>query len=138
MKTVIILRGVSGSGRSTFANNLIDLLDKKYTYCICEADNFFIKNGEYKFYPEGLAAAHNYCREKFRNALVNNINLVIVSNTNCAEKEFFYYLDLAKEYSYYTVVMVVENRHGGINLHSVPEESLNRQQERIKNSLKLR
>ena len=77
MKSVYILRGVSGSGRTTLANNLIDLLDEKYLGTICEADEFFIKDGQYKFYPEGLAAAHAYCRNKFNNAIANKHNLYV-------------------------------------------------------------
>ena len=138
MKSVYILRGVSGSGRSTLAKNLIDLLDSKYIGTICEADEFFIKDGEYKFYPEGLAQAHNYCRRKFDSAVINEHNLIIISNTNASEKEFSYYLDKAKANGYYVAVMITENRHGGTNLHNVPEEALMRQQEKIKNSLKLR
>jgi hypothetical protein len=35
-----------------------------------------------------------------------------------------YYFDLAKEYGYRVYSLVVENRHGGVNEHGVPEEKL--------------
>lgn len=138
MKSIYILRGVSGSGRSTLAKNLINSLDNKYIGTICEADEFFIKDGEYKFYPEGLVQAHNYCRRKFDSAIINEHNLIVISNTNASEKEFAYYLDKGRANGYYVAVIVTENRHNGKNLHGVPLSTLLRQEEKLKASLKLR
>jgi hypothetical protein len=49
---------------------------------------------------------------------------IVVSNTFTQEWEMEYYFDLAKEYGYRVYSLIVENRHGGVNEHGVPEEKL--------------
>jgi predicted kinase len=60
-----------------------------------------------------------------------------VSNTTTTNKELEPYLEYAKEYGYTTFVMVVENRHNGINEHNVPEEVLEKMKARLMGSIKL-
>ncbi|MBI88238.1 MAG: hypothetical protein CMB67_04340 [Euryarchaeota archaeon] len=49
----------------------------------CAADDFFVNNGVFKFNPKDLHRAHEICKAKVRNALMNNKNkAVVVSNTN--------------------------------------------------------
>lgn len=131
----LLLRGCSGSGKSEFAKYLQFLNPDAV---ICTADSYFEKDGEYQFNPRELAAAHQHCRDQFMDALYKNVELIICANTNVSEKHFEFYLEKAKEYKYTIVSLVVENRHGGINSHGVPEETLARQESNLRNSLKLR
>jgi hypothetical protein len=41
------------------------------------------------------------------------------------------YYQLAKEYGYKVFSMIVENRHGGVNQHGVPEEKLEQMKNRF-------
>lgn len=135
MKSVIILRAVSGSGKTTFANYLESI--SKESTCICAADDYFSQSGEYKFDATLLPSAHIFCREKFKKALSDGIQTIIVANTNTKESEFTHYIDVAKQYNYQVFSVVIENRHGNTNIHNVPQKSLDRQKENIYNSLKL-
>jgi AAA domain len=50
----VILRGLPGSGKSTFAKRLAD----EYDFVHLEADDHFYVNGEYRFDPMRVADAH--------------------------------------------------------------------------------
>jgi hypothetical protein len=45
------------------------------------------------------------------------------------------YFTLAKEYGYTVFTIVVENRHGGTNVHNVPEDKIEQMKNRF--SIKL-
>ncbi len=75
--------------------------------------------------------------ENVRPAMDIGYDRVIVSNTSTSEKEIKPYLDLANDYGYQVVSLVVENRHGNDSIHSVPQETRDAQERRLRNSLKL-
>ena len=143
-KTVILIRGCSNSGKSSFANLIFDIFTAEFPvpneYCvICTADDYFTEDGKYNFDAKQLGAAHFYCRNKFKKALEENIELVILANTSSTEKELSYYIENAQVFGYKLFSIVMEKRfEGGDNGHNVPEFSLSRQEQNIKNSLKLR
>jgi hypothetical protein len=49
---------------------------------------------------------------------------IVVSNTFTQEWEMQAYVDLAKKYNYRVTTLIVENRHGGSNIHGVPDDKL--------------
>ena len=123
-KILYIVRGVPGSGKSTFAKTLTN------DYSICEADQYFvdIETGEYKFNFDELKNAHQWCRDKVEIRMKDNqVNYqfyptIVVSNTFTQEWEMEPYFKLAEKYGYTVFSVIVENRHGGKNEHGVPEE----------------
>ena len=70
--------------------------------------------------------------------MLNEVPAIIVSNTFSRESEIAPYIELAEINDYEVTVMILENRHGNKSVHNVPEETLQRQETNIKNSLKLR
>jgi hypothetical protein len=56
---------------------------------------------------------------------------IVVSNTSTEEWEMEPYFTLAKEYGYTVFTIVVENRHGGVNQHGVPEDKLEMMKDRF-------
>jgi hypothetical protein len=50
--------------------------------------------------------------------------VIVVSNTFTQEWEMKPYFDLAKTYGYQVFSLIVENRHGGLNQHGVPEDKV--------------
>jgi predicted kinase len=136
---LIILRGVPGCGKSTVAEFLamyVDGIGQSSKYTICCADDFFMKDGEYKFNPKALGIAHKVCTEKCEKAMIAGEERVIVANTSTTEKELKPYMELAEKHGYMVFSLIVENRHGGTNVHNVPEESLTKMVERFSVRLK--
>ena len=121
MKTLYIVRGIPGSGKSTFAKSIGGVH--------IEADQFFMMNGKYNFDITKIKLAHKYCQNqteawmKTDGTQVNN-NKIVVSNTFTQEWEMEPYFKLAEKYGYKTFSLIVENRHGGVNEHGVPEDKL--------------
>lgn len=139
MRKLIIIRGVSGSGKTTFAEMLVkafraqDLLAVNY-----EADDFFYdEEGTYNFVPSLLAEAHDWCKNCVEVAMQGDVNVVIVSNTATSNWEFEGYIKLAEKYGYTIDCLVKENRHEGVSVHDVPHAVLERQKIRLERSLKL-
>lgn len=136
MKTLILLRGVSGSGKSTTA--------KLFGGIHIEADQYFVRdNGEYKFDPSQLRHAHNYCQTQTESWMKTdgirvNIDTIVVSNTFTEEWEMKPYFELADKYGYCVFSLIVENRHGGVNEHGVPDEKLEQMEQKLRNNIKLR
>jgi hypothetical protein len=54
----------------------------------------------------------------------NSVMKIVVSNTFTQEWEMQSYYQMAERYGYRVHSVIVENRHGGINEHNVPEEKL--------------
>ena len=118
MKTLYIVRGVPGSGKSTFAQSL--------DCPVFEADQYFIdsETGEYKFDGSKIKLAHNWCKLRVEHSMEDDFQKIAVSNTFTQEWEMDTYYELAKQYGYRVFSLIVENRHGGVNEHGVPEDKL--------------
>jgi len=122
IKELILLRGLLGNGKSTLAK----LICNQHV----EADMFFMQDGEYKFDANKLKQAHKWCQDKTESWMQKRYN-VVVSNTFTQEWEMDAYYELAKKYGYQVHSLIVENRHGGVNQHGVPEETLEKMKKRF-------
>lgn len=125
-KILYCVRGVAGSGKSTFAKTLGG---RHY-----EADMFFIDpiSGEYKFDGSKIKLAHEWCQIRVEGDMVLNMDKIVVSNTFTQEWELEKYFELAKKYGYKVFTIIVENRHGGTNVHNVPEDKIEQMKNRFK------
>jgi predicted kinase len=132
MKKLYIVRGLPGSGKSTFAEALVGS-----DFLVCEADKYFIVDGEYKFDGTKIKQAHEWCRTKvetyMKDSLVNDqfYREIAVSNTFTQEWEMEAYYKLAEQYGYMVFSIIVENRHGGVNEHGVPADKLEQMKNRF-------
>jgi len=131
-KILTLVRGLPGSGKSTFANWIWN------EYAICEADKFFTdKEGNYNFDATKLSESHKWCKEQVEIRMKDNqVNPqfypeIVVSNTFTQEWEMQPYIDLANQYGYTIFTIVVENRHGNSSVHNVPEETINKMKNRF-------
>jgi predicted kinase len=122
-KNLYLLRGIPGAGKSTLAKQLGD------THF--ETDSYFMVDGQYKFDPTKLKKAHEWCQGEVELAMIHNHvtygldgSDIVVSNTFTQEWEMEKYYQLANQYDYRVFSIIVENRHGGKNLHGVPEDKL--------------
>lgn len=123
MKILYIVRGIPGSGKSTFANSL--------DCPVFEADMYFMNDGEYKFDMSKIKLAHNWCMIQTQKAMVDDLPKIAVSNTFTQEWEMETYNKLAKENGYTVFSVIIENRHGGVNEHGVPEDKLQMMKDRF-------
>lgn len=131
MKTLYLLRGLPGSGKSTFGQLIGNVLHT-------ESDKYFIDpvTGEYKFDASLLKRAHEWCQTQVERWMRDTGHAIAVSNTFTQEWEMEPYYKLAEKYGYTVFSIVVENRHGGKDLHNVPSETLDKMEKRFE--IKLR
>ena len=133
MRILYIVRGLPGSGKSSFANTIWN------NYAICEADKFFYdKEGNYNFDGTKLRQAHEWCRNEVETLMKDNQNNpqciypeIVVSNTSTQEWEMEGYFNLANKYDYKVFSIIIENRHGNTNIHGVPNEVLDTMRSRF-------
>lgn len=122
MKKVIVMSGVSGSGKTTHAHHLMqNYLDSiginprtheeyhKYLdpnsdsnhLAKVSADDYFIgEDGVYKFDPTKIGLAHDKCFYNYIEALQFKIEFVVVDNTNCSNEEIAPYMLGASAFGY--------------------------------------
>jgi predicted kinase len=128
MKELFLLRGLPGSGKSTLAKSL----GGKHI----EADMFHInENGEYNWTPEKVKDAHRWCQTMVGSWMSDGDERIIVSNTFTQEWEMEEYYNWAKDFDYKVYSIIVENRHGGVNIHGVPDDTLDKMKKRFEISL---
>ena len=128
MKELFLLRGLPGGGKSTLAKSL----GGRHF----EADMYFMEDGDYKFDATKLRRAHELCQYSTDHSMYLNVERIVVSNTFTQEWEMEYYYKIAEKHGYRVYSLIVENRHGGVNEHGVPEESLQKMEDRFE--IKLR
>jgi predicted kinase len=116
MSRLTIVRGLPGSGKSTYAKSL--------GIHHVEADMFWMNNGVYQFPQDDdpnkmryLAMAHKWCYNQVRQAMWYGMD-VVVSNTFTTVDQFASYLELAHILGYDAVVITRKNNFGSI--HAVP------------------
>jgi len=120
MGKLIIIRGVPGSGKTTFAKKLVStgVIDNFF-----EADQFFELGGSYKFDEKKIMEAHKWCQDKVYESLKAGRD-VGVSNTFSRVWEMDPYLKMTSDIKVYKMT----GNYG--NVHDVPEEDIERMRER--------
>jgi predicted kinase len=94
MGTVIILRGLPGVGKSTYAHQL-------KADVVVSADQYFVgDDGVYRFVPAEIGLAHQHCFRAFLMALLSGDNRVVVDNTNSKVWELSPYVLAAESHGY--------------------------------------
>lgn len=146
-KTVFILRGCPGSGKTTLSD---ELTAKFYGGAIWHSGQGWIgcvsadqwhcdRNGKYNWKPERVKWAHDCCFNSFRSDLAEpECKATIVDNTNTARWEFQPYADLAKDYGWKVVVVTILSDPevaGPRNIHGVPQDRVHAMYNRLMNSL---
>lgn len=60
-KTIILMRGVPGCGKTFIVGRLKDSLN---TSAVCSADDYFVRSGTYRFDRSKIKEAHEWCHQK--------------------------------------------------------------------------
>lgn len=90
MRKLILVRGIPGSGKTTLAQKIA----KENNAVLISADDFFNKDGEYKWDYKFISGAHKWCFGQVAFELFNNRS-VIVHNTFTQKWEMEQYIDFA-------------------------------------------
>ena len=108
---LILVRGVPGSGKSTFAAKVFSGAFH------VENDMFHVKDGEYRFDFNRQKDAVSWCMDMCETALRNGMD-VVVSNTFTKRRYIMAYVKLAEKYG--ADVYVYRMAGSFKNCHSVP------------------
>lgn len=138
MKTLILVRGISGCGKTTLARQLAPLGRR----IMLDADTFFLdEDGEYRFDPSKLPEAHAWCQAQAELAMKVGMH-VIVHNTFTQRWEMEPYILMADEYEYRATVVSLydggrtDEELAARNSHGVPLDGISRMRERYEHDWK--
>jgi predicted kinase len=127
MHSLIVLRGLPGSGKTTLA---MVLSENKWP--VISIDSYFTdhETGSYRFEYDKNHLAYRQCQEQVEAAMQAKTEKTFVDNAFTLEWEMKPYFELASANGYTVFVLTVEHRHGGVNLHGVSDEQLKRMAEK--------
>ena len=117
MKKLIIIRGLPGSGKTSLARLMSSV--------VCEADDYFIQNGVYQFDHSKLKEAHQQCQNKCREAMQQELEIIVVSNTAVRRWEMEVYKGYAVAFGY-EVFEITMSGPLRPSLHGAPDEVIQR------------
>lgn len=122
MSTLYLIRGLPGAGKSTLA--------KALNVQHIEADMYHIVDGVYRFAPEKIKAAHEWCQANA--AMMLRQGDVAVSNTFTRRWELAPYYAMGAEY---VTEITVDNGFtdeelAARTIHAVPVETIKAMRER--------
>jgi len=140
MLEVIIMQGVSGSGKSTFIKNNFP------SAIVVSADYYFVNvvTGNYEFKSELLGEAHANCLRSYIDTIIAwntqvEDGVLVVDNTNCTVAEIAPYAAIATAYGRKLKIICLDidpKVAAARNLHGVDESNVMVMAERIQNSAK--
>lgn len=129
MPTLHLVRGLPGSGKSTYISNRLDSLDYPFSVEWFEADMFFLTDkGYYRWSGAHLSAAHSWCYYNTLQALYSGKDCY-VANTFTTLKEMQRYLDINIIISN-VKIEIVEIHTQYESIHNVPKEVINKMKSR--------
>ena len=119
--TMVVMRGLPGSGKST----VVSAITRLYPYAVvCSADHYFMKDGKYEYSSsrEDLKCAHLQCQDKALGACETGERLVVVDNTGVKRWELVNYFRMAQLHRY-TVILLEPRTPWRFNVGKLAEKN---------------
>ena len=101
-KQLIIMRGISGSGKSTIAKTLVGKGK------IFSTDDFFMQGDKYFFDPKKIGLNHKLNQERTEEAMKQGVTPIVIDNTNDELWEMKPYVTLADKYGYEATIKEIK------------------------------
>jgi predicted kinase len=139
MEYMIILRGISGAGKSTFTK-MLEKLEPSLVHCSADFIHIDPVDGVYRFKPEKLGEGHGLCFRTVIEALQRRAKLVVVDNTHTMNWELAPYVLAGSAFGYKTAFVRLEIDPATAvarNIHNVPEKSIRSMQERFQDPMRM-
>lgn len=129
-KSLVVLRGLPGSGKST----LVRILNSNNLFPSFSIDDYFTnqETGKYEFNFSNNHLAYKQCLQNVENEMQKSTEKIFVHNTLTLEWELKEYLQLCTKYNYAIFVVTCEKYHEGKNMHQVSDEQLKKMAEKYK------
>lgn len=129
LPTLVILRGLPGSGKSSLAQ----VLSEEGKYPVFSIDDYFTDSeGNYQFIYNENYKAYALCEMNCMQAMEAGVKKIFIDNVFSLDWELEPYVQLASAYKYRLFVLTVEKRHEGENIHGIEAEQIERMAEKYK------
>ena len=125
-KTLVLIRGLPGSGKTTLAKAYLSFFTKgllpwdRLRAGHYETDMFFYRNGTYQYNSDLLEVAQRQCLAQTEAGMRQNLDLVVVSNAFIRLWELEPYIKLANALGYIVQEIIVNAPFQ--NVHGVPSD----------------
>jgi len=127
MNNLWLIRGLPGSGKSTIAEYIQKNLNKDLNgiaYCT-------IFSHDYRG-TKAFKESQSLIESEVDKCMATGIPNIIVHNVMSEGWEYETLIHMAEDYDYRIFSLVVEDRHGSDSVHTIPQQSLNRAEEKFK------
>ena len=126
-KYLIIVRGLSGSGKTKFVDSIALQSD-----IVVSAGDFMVNSkGEYFFDPSMIEEVHEKCQQVVETSMEKKCSHIFVHNVFATQADIAPYIELAERYGYKTFSIIVECRTYERDTGFVPPEVVGRQREKF-------
>jgi predicted kinase len=141
-KTLLIMRGLPGSGKSTRAYDIARDLAPSHV-AVLSTDDFFIgESGTYNFRPSEIPKAHAWNQSRADAEMARGTLVVIIDNTNTQAWQAKPYVEMAQRYGYEVEFIEPSTpwafdtvQLAARNVHGCPLEGIERMLERYEPTL---
>jgi len=133
---LFLIRGVPGAGKTSFVEQILADNMAIQSHCsvsIATDDYFYNSDGDYEWDGNLLKTNHEACQAQVEEWMMNKITTkIFIHNTfSVYDPDMKPYHDLKDKYNWFLFSVIVENRHGGMNIHGVDPRKVKAMKQRF-------